>query len=111
MHNAMTRSGLEANSSGDISVGKEKAPLLPNLEAQKIPSNDFFYICYHAGGSTEHLPRPKVKRRAKESSLGDALTPKKRKTGFAGKMRTCLWACPLTPTPQPHLPSPCLCKI
>ena len=26
-------------------------------------------------------------------------------------MRTCLWACPLTPTPQPHHPSPCLCKI
>ena len=26
-------------------------------------------------------------------------------------MRTCLWACPLTPTPQPHHPSPCLCNI
>ena len=22
-----------------------------------------------------------------------------------------LWACPLTPNPQPHLPSICLCKI
>ena len=82
-----------------------------NLLAQKIWYNDFFYICYHAGGSTKHLPRPKVKRRDEESSPCDALTPNKRKSGFAVKMRTYLWACPLTPTPQPHLPSPCLCKI
>ena len=60
----------------------------------------------HKNGSGKHLPPPKVKRRYEESSASDALTPKKR-----GKMRTCLWACPLTPTPQPHLPSPCLCKI
>ena len=46
-----------------------------------------------------------------ESSPSDVLTPKKKKTRLAGKMRTYLWACPLTPTPQPHLPSPCFCKI
>ena len=71
-----------------------------------LSSNYFFYICYHAGGSTKHLPRPKVKRRDEESSLNDASTPKKR-----GKMRTYLWACPSIPTPQPHHPSPCLYKI
>ena len=65
-----------------------------------------FYICYHAGSSTKHLRPPKVKRRDEESSLSDALTPKKRKTRLAGKMRTYLWACPLTATPQPHLPFP-----
>ena len=48
-----------------------------NLLAQKICSNYFFNICYHAGGSTERLPRPKVKRRNEESSPSDALTPKK----------------------------------
>ena len=47
-----------------------------------------------------------MKRRNKESSPSDALTPKKR-----DKIRTCLCACPLTPTPQPHLSAPCLCKI
>ena len=26
-------------------------------------------------------------------------------------MGTYLWACPLTPIPQPHLPSPCFCEI
>ena len=67
----------------------------------------FFFICYHAGGSTKHLPPPKVTRPNEESSPSDALTPKKR-----GKIRTCLWACPLTPPPpQPHLSAPCLCKI
>ena len=76
-----------------------------------IWSNDFFCICYHAGGSTKHLRWPKVKRRDEESSPSDALTPKKRKTRLAGKMRTNLWACPITPTPQAHLPAPCLCKI
>ena len=71
----------------------------------------FFYICYHAGGSIKHFRRPKVKRRDEESSPSDALTPKKRKTRLAGKMRTYLWACPLTATPQPHLPFPWFCKI
>ena len=70
-----------------------------------------FTICYHAGGSTKHLRWPKVKRRDEESSPSDALTPKKRKTRLAGKMRTNLWACPITPTLQTHLTSPCLCKI
>ena len=28
MHNAMARIGLETNSLGDVSLGKEKAPLL-----------------------------------------------------------------------------------
>ena len=46
-----------------------------------------------------------------ESSPSDVLTPKKKKTRLAGKMRTYLWACPLTPTPQPHLPSLCFCEI
>ena len=72
-----------------------------NLLAQIICSDlvIVFYICYHAGGSTKHLRPPKVKRRDEESSPSDALTPKKRKTRLAGKMRTYLWACPLTPTP------------
>ena len=47
-----------------------------------------------------------VKGRYEESSPSDASIPKER-----GKIRTCLWACPLTPTPRPHHPSPCLCKI
>ena len=87
--------------------------VLMNLLAQIICSDLViaFYICYHAGGSTKHLRPPKVKRRDEESSPSDALTPKKRKTRLAGKMRTYLWACPLTPTPQPHLPSPYFCKI
>ena len=58
----------------------------------------FFYICYHAGGSTKHLPRPEVKRRKEESSPNDALTPKKGKTCLADKVRV-------------YLPAPCLCKI
>ena len=49
--------------------------------------------------------------RNEESSPRDVLTPKKKKTRLAGKMRTYLWAYPLTPTPQPHLPSPCFCKV
>ena len=61
-------------------------------------SNDFFRICYHAGGSIKHLRWPKVKCRDGESSPSDALTPKKRKTRLAGKMRTNLWACSITPT-------------
>ena len=110
MHNALARTGLQTNSSRDVTLKKSSIASV-NLLAQSIWNNDLFYICYHAGGSTKHLPRPKVKRRDEESSPCDALTPKKRKSGFAGKMRTYLWACPLTPTPQPHLPSPCLCKI
>ena len=47
-----------------------------NLLAQKIWPNDFFKICYHAGGSTEHLPRPKMKRRYEESPPSDTSTPK-----------------------------------
>ena len=84
-----------------------------NLLAQIICSNlmVFFNFCYHAGGSPKHFRRSKVKRRDEESSPGDALTPKKRKTRLAGKMRTYLWACPLTPTPQLHLPFPWFCKI
>ena len=58
----------------------------------------FFYICYHAGGSTKHLRPPKVKRRDEESSPSDALTPKERKTRSAGKMRTHLWVWSLIPT-------------
>ena len=100
MHNAMTQSGLETNSSGDVSVGKEKAPLLQWICRLKNSGLMIFYICYHAGGSTEHFPRPKVKLLKEESSPSDASTPKKRKTGFAGKMRTYIWACPLTPTPN-----------
>ena len=60
-----------------------------------------FNICYHAGGSTKHLRPPKVERRNEESSPSDALTPKKRKTRLAGKMRTYLWACPVNPPPTP----------
>ena len=81
-----------------------------NLLAQKIWYNDLFYICYHAGGSTKHLPRPKVKRRDEESSPCDALTPDKRKSGFAVKMRTYLWACFLTPTPNPIFLPPTFVK-
>ena len=73
-----------------------------NLLVRKIWSNFFyFYICYQAGGSTKHLPRPEVKRRKEESSPKDALTPKEGKTRFAGKMRTYLWVCPVTPPPTP----------
>ena len=84
-----------------------------NLLAQIICSDLFFFffnICYHGGGSTKHFRRPKVKRRDEESSPSDAFTPKKRKTRLAGKTRTYLWACPLTPTPQPHLPFPTFVK-
>ena len=56
----------------------------------------FFYICYHAGGSTKHLLQLKVKCHSEESSLSDALTPKERKTGFAGKMRR--YICSSTPS-------------
>ena len=108
----MTRSGLETNSSWDVSRGKEKVPLLQWIcWVQKSGPIVFFHVCYHVGGSTKHLRRLKVKRRDEESSPSDALTPKKRKTRLAGKMRTYLWACPLTATSQPHLPFPCFCKI
>ena len=80
-----------------------------NLLSPKIWSNNFFHVCYHAGGSTKHLRRLKMKRRDEESSPSDASPPKKRKTRLAGKMRTYLWARPLTS--QPHLPFPCFCKI
>ena len=83
-----------------------------NLLAQIVRSCVMILnICYHAGGVTKHLRPPKVERRNEESSPSDALTPKKRKTRLTGKMRTYLWVCPLTPTPQPHLPFPCFCKI
>ena len=59
-----------------------------NLLAQKIWSNDFFKICYHAGGSTDHLPRPKMKRRNEESPPSDTSTPKKRKTRLDGEIMT-----------------------
>ena len=49
-----------------------------------------FNICYHAGGSTKHVCRPKAERRNEEWSPSDALTPKKKKTRLAGKMRTYL---------------------
>ena len=62
---------------------------------------DFFLICYHAGGSTKHLRRIEVKHRNENSSQSDASTPGEGRSGFAGKMRTCLWAYPLTPTPTP----------
>ena len=83
-----------------------------NLLAQIICSCQWFFnICYHAGSSTKHFCRPKVKRRNEESSPSDAITPKEKNTRLAGKMRTYLWACPLTPTPQPHLSFPCFCKM
>ena len=109
----MAQIGLETNSLGDVSLGKEKSSIATmNLLAQIICSDliIFFYICNHAGGSPKHFHRSKVKRRDEESSPGDTLTRKKRKTRLAGKMRTYLWACPLTPTPQPHLPFPCFLK-
>ena len=63
-----------------------------NLLAQIVRSCVMiFNICYHAGGSTKHLRPPKVERRNEESSPSDALTPKKRKTRLAGKMRTYLY--------------------
>ena len=102
MHNAMAQIGLETNSLGDVLLGKEKSSIATmNLLAQIICSDlvIVFYICYHAGGSTKHLRPPKVKRLDEESSPSDALTPKIRKTRLAGKMRTYLWACPLTPRP------------
>ena len=101
------------NSSGDVSWGKEIALLLQWMcwLEKSGPFFFSFYICYHARGSTKHLPRSEVKRRKEESSPMDALTPKKGKTRFAGKIRTYLWACPVTPTPQPNLSSSCLCKI
>ena len=70
MHYAITWNGIETNPSGDASLGKEKAPLLQFIFWLKKKSGliNFFYICYHAGGSTEHLPRPKVKRRNEDSS-------------------------------------------
>ena len=40
----------------------------PFALAQNFWSNYFFYICCHAGGSTKHLRRSKVKRRKEESS-------------------------------------------
>ena len=97
-----------------VAFHQEKAPLLRwicGLKNNMFWSNSFFLICYHAGGSTKHFRWPKMKRRDEESSPSDVLTPKERKTRLAGKMRTYLWACPLTPIPQPHLPSPCFCEI
>ena len=106
---------LKPNSSGDVSRGKEIAPLLQWICWLEKSGLIFFsfYICYHAGGSTKHLPRPEVERHKEESSPMD-LTPKKGKTRFAGKIRTYLWACLVTPThppPPTNLSLPCLCKI
>ena len=70
----------------------------------------FFKICYHAGGSTKYLRRSEVKRRNEDSSQSDASTPKKGRSGFAGKMRTYLWAYPLTPTPNPIFLPPAFVK-
>ena len=97
------------NSLGDVSRGKEIATLLPWI--CWLEKSDliffYFYICYHAGGSTKHLPRPEVKRRKEESSPKDALTQKKGKTHFAGKMRTYLWRARWPPPPSPtFLPQP-----
>ena len=111
MHNALARIGLATNYSGDVSLGKEKAPSLQWICWLKKSGLMIFYICYHAGDSTKHLPQPKVKRRDKELFLSTPLTPKKGKTLLEGKMRTYLWTCPLTPTPRPHLPASYLCKI
>ncbi|XP_066019797.1 NLR family CARD domain-containing protein 4-like isoform X2 [Pocillopora verrucosa] len=41
------------------------------------------------GGSTKHLPRPKVKRRDEESSLNDASTPKKRDSSVTEFLERC----------------------
>ena len=74
-----------------------------NLLSPKIWFNYIFHVCYHAGGSTEgfRLRGPKVKRGDEESSPSD-LTLEKRKTRLAGKRRTYLLVCPLTPTPRAH---------
>ena len=90
MHNAMARSGLETKFLRRCFTRKGNSPIATmNLLARKIWSNFFsFYICYQTGGSTKQLPRPEVKRRKEEASPKDALTPKKGKTHFAGKMRT-----------------------
>ena len=108
MHNAMTRTGLETNSSWDVSRGKEKVPLLQWIcwvQKSGLIFFLFFHVCYHAGSSTKHMCRPEVRRHHEESSPSD-LTPEKRKTCLAGKTRTYLWVCPLTPTPRPHFSSP-----
>ena len=112
MHNAMARSGLETKFLRRRFMRKGNSSIATmNLLVRKIWSNFFcFYICYHAGGSTKHLPRPEVKRREEESSPKDALTPKEGKTRFSGKMRTYLWACPVTPTPNPIFLSPAFVK-
>ena len=60
-----------------------------------------FNICYHAGGSTKHVCRPKAERRNEESSPSDALTPKKKKTRLAGKMRNISMDVPVNPPPTP----------
>ena len=93
MRNVIARPFLATNSLGDVSLGKEKSSIATmNLLAQKIWSSNFFLNCYHAGG------------RNGESSPCDALTPKKGETRFEGKMRTYLWVCLLTPTPNPIFP-------
>ena len=102
--------GFETNSLGDVSLGKEKSSIATMiLLAQKVWSNDFFKIFYHAG-STKHLPRPEVKRRHEDSSPSFASTPKKRKTGFAGKIGTYPLAYPLTPPSNFIFPSPAFVK-
>ena len=96
MRNGMAQIGLETNLSGDVLLEKEKLHCYNESVGSNnmFWSNFFFYICYHAGGSTKHFRWPKVKRRDEESSLSDTLTPKIKITRLAGKMRTYLWACP-----------------
>ena len=98
----MARSGLEKKFLRRRFTRKGKSSIATmNLLAQKIWSNDFFKICYHAGGSTEHLPRPKKRRRDEESPPSDTSTSKKRKTRLDGEIMTYILTCPLTLTPPP----------
>ena len=74
---------------------RKRSTAAVNLLAQIICSGLMtFCICYHAGVSPKHFHRSKVKRRNEKSSPKDASTPKKRKTGNAGKIRIYLWAGP-----------------
>ena len=79
------------------------------MALKQIPHETFHkerkkFYCYNESVESKNLGRDE------ESSPSD-FTPEKRKSCLAGKTRTYLWACPLTPTPRPHFSSPCLCKI
>ena len=65
-----------------------------NMLPQKVWSNYSFFFTFVIMQVVAE-----VKRRKEESSLSDALTPKKGKTRFASNMGTYSWACPLTPSP------------